>query len=78
MDIIQDEQIKLTRKEYIKKYFNDRKDKYSEQITCECSKVITRWNISAHKKSVYHIQSMKIKELENKINDSMNITPSSV
>ena len=60
---------KLSRKEYLKEYCMQRKEKYGAPLLCECGKTITRWNKSTHIKSIYHKNVMKIKELENKLNE---------
>jgi hypothetical protein len=43
---------KYETKEYMKKYFINNKDKLLEKIPCpECNKLISRCNISKHKKT---------------------------
>jgi len=69
---IEIEKPKISRKEYLKEYCRQRKDKYGEHIICECGKTITRWNKATHKKSIFHLNIMKIKELENYINSHKN------
>ena len=60
---------KISRKEYMKNYCAQRKEKYGAPFVCQCGKTISRWNKSIHTKSIQHMNIMKIKELENKLNE---------
>lgn len=58
--------------EYNKKYYSEHKesikDKQGAKTECDvCRKMVTKWNMSCHKKSSHHLQALKIQELEQKV-----------
>jgi len=59
--------------DYYKKYYQKNKEKIleknKEKVKCKCGQIITRYNMSKHKKSQIHKRIIKlIQNLKSKIN----------
>jgi hypothetical protein len=49
-------------KEYREEYYTDNKDKLNEKVECECGSIVSRFNLTRHKKSNKHKKLMEDKD----------------
>lgn len=73
----------ISQKEYNKKYYETNKqslkDIHGVKIKCtECGKEYTKWNASSHKKTGYHLNAIKMKELHKNTVSLSSLTPDEI